>query len=65
MVIPLTPASKASAQRVHGNGGALVVNLDQSSFSEADVRKHLARTAPSGLKEVLVVKDETVNRVWP
>jgi chemotaxis protein histidine kinase CheA len=42
-----------------------VVNLDQSQFSEADLRQHLSRTAPGGLREVLVVKDGIVSRVWP
>jgi hypothetical protein len=42
-----------------------VVNLEQSQFSEAEVRQHLLRTAPSGLREVLVVKNGTVTRVWP
>ncbi|GLY13149.1 hypothetical protein LWF15_14440 [Kineosporia rhizophila] len=42
-----------------------VVNLDESQFSEDQLREFLARKAPSGLREVLAVKNGAVSRVWP
>jgi hypothetical protein len=43
----------------------IIVNLERSEFATDALRQHLARTAPSGLREVLAIKHGVITRVWP
>jgi len=42
-----------------------VVSLERSPISVEELRGHLARMAPTGLQEVLAIKNGAVRRVWP
>jgi hypothetical protein len=42
-----------------------VINLDRSGLDAADVRARLVASRPSRVLEVLVVRNDTVSRVWP
>ncbi len=43
----------------------VVLNLDDSTASIPAIQAQLAKKPVSGLKEVLVVKNGTVNRIFP
>ncbi len=48
-----------------GQADRFVVNLDRCELSAEELRQHLARAAPTRLKEVLVIKRDRLVRVWP
>lgn len=48
-----------------GQAVRFVVNLNRSRLTAEHVRHHLSRSHPSKLKEVLVVENGLVTRVWP
>jgi hypothetical protein len=47
-----------------GEADRFVVNLDRSPWDADDLRRELARNRPSRLREVLVVKSDSVTSVW-
>lgn len=48
-----------------GQAERFVVNLDRSGYSAEDLRDFLNQHPSSSVREVLVVKDGDVSRVWP
>jgi hypothetical protein len=42
-----------------------VINLDRGGLDSGEVRARLLASRPSRVREVLVVENDTVSRVWP
>jgi hypothetical protein len=51
-------AKKAQASR-------FVVNLDRSRLEASDIRRRLLAFPPSRVREVLVLKNGIITRIWP